>query len=61
MASRWLVVKVNTDQLSSLSQRFGINSIPTLAVFKAGHEVRRQPGALPASGIRQFMEQATQL
>jgi thioredoxin 2 len=60
-AGRWLVVKVNTDELSSLSQRFRIDSIPTLAVFKAGHEVARQPGAMPGSGIREFMERAIRL
>src|SRR5262245_56272228 len=30
---RYLVVKVNTDALSDLGQRFGIRSIPTMAVF----------------------------
>ena len=47
-AGKALVVKVNTDELSDLGQRFGIRSIPTLAVFAGGREVgenlRRAPG-----------------
>ena len=30
-AGRYLVVKVNTDALSDLGERFGIRSIPTMA------------------------------
>jgi molecular chaperone GrpE len=35
-----------------------VNAIPALALFKAGREVARQGGAMPASAIRQFIEQA---
>ncbi|HZP47804.1 MAG TPA: thioredoxin domain-containing protein [Vicinamibacterales bacterium] len=38
-AGRVLVVKVNTDELADLGQRFGIRSIPTLAIFSGGREV----------------------
>jgi thioredoxin 2 len=57
-AGRWLVAKVNTEELPSLAQRFSITGIPTLAVFKAGREVARQSGALPATRIRQFIERS---
>src|SRR5665213_3184886 len=40
-AGRWLVVKVNTDVCTDLGERFGIRSIPTLAVFSGGREVAR--------------------
>src|SRR5215208_7208307 len=40
-AGRLLVVKVNTDALAELGERFGIRSIPTLAVFAGGREVGR--------------------
>lgn len=46
-----VVAKVNTELLPSVAQRFRIESIPTMAVFKAGKEVRRTMGAKPASGI----------
>jgi thioredoxin 2 len=43
--------KVNTDNESTLGSRFGIQSIPTLILFKGGREVARQSGALSASGL----------
>ena len=57
-AGRLLVVKVNTDELSDLGQRFGIRSIPTLAVFAGGKEVARESGARPAEEIEAFIAQA---
>jgi thioredoxin 2 len=57
-ASRWLVAKVNTEALSGLARRFRVNAIPTLILFKAGREAGRQAGAMPADGIRQFIQQA---
>jgi thioredoxin 2 len=59
-AGKMLVVKVNTDELSDLGERFGIRSIPTLTVFAGGREVARTAGARPASDIEKFVEQATQ-
>ena len=58
-AGKVLVVKVNTDELQDLGQRFGIRSIPTLAVFAGGKEVTRSAGARPANEIEKLIEQAT--
>jgi thioredoxin 2 len=58
-AGKILVVKVNTAELSDLGQRFGIQSIPTMAVFAGGHEVGRTSGARPANDIEAFVEQST--
>jgi|SRR6266545_2321576 thioredoxin 2 len=57
-AGRALVVKVNTDELSELGQRFGIRSIPTMAIFSGGKEVARTSGARPAADIEAFLEQS---
>ena len=57
-AGRVLVVKVNTDELPELGQRFGIRSIPTLVVFAQGREVSRASGARPAADIESWLEQA---
>jgi thioredoxin 2 len=57
-AGKALVVKVNTDELSDLGQRFGIRSIPTMAVFAGGKEVARTSGARPAADIEAFLEQS---
>lgn len=55
-AGRWLVVKVNTEDLPDVAARLGISSIPTLAVFRMGREVSRQAGAMPAARIVEFLE-----
>jgi thioredoxin 2 len=57
-AGRFLVVKVNTEALPDLGARFGIRSIPTMAVFAHGKEVARTAGARPAADIESFVEQA---
>ncbi len=57
-AGRWLVAKVNTEDLPGLAQRFRVSAIPTLGLFKFGREIARQAGALPAAAIRQFLAQA---
>jgi thioredoxin 2 len=57
-AGRWLVVKVNTEDLSDLAATFGIQSIPTMAVFSGGREVARTSGARPAPQIESFVEHA---
>jgi thioredoxin 2 len=55
---RFLIVKVNTDELPDLGERYAIRSIPTLAVFVAGREVTRTAGARPADDIEAFVTQA---
>lgn len=55
---RFLVVKVNTDAVPELGQRFGIRSIPTMAVFAEGREAARTSGARPAADIEAFVAQA---
>ena len=57
-AGRMLVVKVDTDALPDLSHRFGIRSIPTMAVFVKGREAARSAGARPAQEIEAFIDQA---
>ena len=59
-AGKYLVVKVNTDVLADLGERFGIRSIPTMAVFAGGREAARTAGARPANDIEAFVEQSTQ-
>jgi thioredoxin 2 len=50
------VVKVNTDDSPRVSQRFGIQGIPTLVVMKDGKEADRVTGAMPEPQIRQWLE-----
>jgi thioredoxin 2 len=50
------LAKVNTEDEQGLAMRFGIRSIPTLAIFVAGQERARQAGAMDASGIVRWVE-----
>lgn len=45
------LVKVDTEAEQSLGARFGIRSIPTLALFRGGRELARQAGAMGAADI----------
>ena len=55
---RYLIVKVNTEAVPELGDRFAIRSIPTMAVFAAGVERGRTSGARPAADIERFVTQA---
>lgn len=41
-----LFVKVNTENEQSLGAKYNIRSIPTLVIYKNGHEVKRESGAM---------------
>lgn len=55
---RLLVLKVDTDAAPALSQRFGIRSIPTIALFRAGAELSRQTGVLPKPRLDAWLDEA---
>ncbi len=45
-ALKALFVKVNTEIEQTLASKFLIKSIPTIAIFKEGNEIKRVNGAL---------------
>jgi thioredoxin 2 len=57
-AGRYLVVKVNTDEITDVAARFRIRSIPTLALVHGGREIDRIAGARPAPDIEAFAARA---
>jgi thioredoxin 2 len=57
-AGSFVIVKVNTDALADLGERFAIRSIPTMAVFAGGREIARTAGARPANEIEAFITKA---
>jgi thioredoxin 2 len=59
-AGIFVVVKLNTEALPQVGSRFGVQSIPTMTVFKDGHEVARTAGARPAADIAAFVNNAIQ-
>lgn len=57
-AGKFVVAKVNTEQLPALGERYNIRSIPTMAVFVHGKEAARTAGARPAAAIEAFIRQS---
>ena len=45
------LAKLNTEAEQMLGARYNIRSIPTLALFRGGHEIARQAGAMDAGNI----------
>jgi thioredoxin len=53
--------KVNTDEEQELAGAFGIQSIPTLMVFREKVILFQEPGALPGSALEQVITHAKTL
>jgi thioredoxin 2 len=51
LAPDYVVAKLNTENEQAIAARFGIRSIPTLALFHKGRVVAQQPGAMDLNGI----------
>jgi thioredoxin 1 len=50
------VVKVNTDEQSSIASHYGIRSIPTLMIFMGGQKMEQMVGAIPKSTLANAIE-----
>lgn len=50
------VGKVNVDEENSLAAGFGINSIPTVILFKNGKAVQQAVGYYPKEKLLEFFE-----
>ena len=50
------VLKVDVDEAPEVSARYGIQSIPTLILFRDGRMVDRKLGALPMEELRRFVD-----
>ena len=51
LKGRAVLAKVNSDDNPQASVRNRIRSIPTLLLFQAGHEAKRQSGAMSAQDL----------
>ncbi len=54
--TRAQLAKVNTEAEQALAAKYGIRSIPTLVVFKAGQEVDRIAGAMDQQRLLNWMQ-----
>ncbi|MEE4244378.1 MAG: thioredoxin TrxC [Kangiellaceae bacterium] len=53
-----ILLKVDTQANQQAAIDFNIRSIPTLALFQAGREIKRMSGALPLPQLKQWISQA---
>jgi len=51
------LAKVDTEAQQQLAQQFQIRSIPTLALFKHGKELKRQAGAMDLNNLLSWARQ----
>ncbi len=52
------VGKVNIDDFPAIAQRYHINSIPTVLIFKDGEPVNQVMGAVPKKHLEEMLKQA---
>ena len=50
------LAKLNTETEQAIGAQYSIRSIPTLALFKNGQELARQPGAMGAADIVRWVQ-----
>jgi thioredoxin 2 len=55
LAGKALVVKVDTEKLPELAQRYRVQGIPNFAVFKGGALAHQQAGAMRAPQLVQLI------
>lgn len=57
LAGRALVLKVDTEALGALAQRYRTTSIPMFMVFRGGRTVFQQAGAVREADLLHYVEQ----
>jgi thioredoxin 1 len=51
-------VKLNVDENQEIAVKYGIQSIPSLLLFKNGNEIARTVGAAPKEAYQKFIEES---
>lgn len=52
------IVKVDVDDNGELANRYGVQSIPTIKVFKNGAELDTKVGFMPKEVLKELIEEA---
>jgi thioredoxin 1 len=58
MGGKVKITKLNIDDNPLITQKFNINSIPTLMIFKDGVPAATQVGALPKTKIEAWINKS---
>jgi thioredoxin 1 len=58
LGSKVKIVKLNVDENPNTAAKYGIQSIPTLMIFKDGQMASRQVGAAPKQKLEQWITAA---
>ncbi|MEW6604642.1 MAG: thioredoxin [Thermoproteota archaeon] len=58
MAGKVKVAKLNVDENQEIAMKYGVQSIPSLILFKGGKEVARTIGAAPKEAYLKFIEKS---
>lgn len=56
MAGKVKVAKLNVDENQEIAMKYGVQSIPSLILFKGGKEVARTIGAAPKETYMKFID-----
>ena len=56
LKTRVRFAKLDTENAQGVAARYGIRSIPTMILYRAGREAARVSGAMDARGIRAWLE-----
>jgi thioredoxin 1 len=57
MAGKARVLKIDIDRNQPLARQYGIQSVPTLMIFKAGKLLWRQSGAMDKNSLIKRIEE----
>jgi len=58
LAGKALVVKVDTEKIPQLAQRYRVSGIPNFVVFRDGRLVKQQAGAMRATDLARLLDGA---
>ncbi|MEP0825948.1 MAG: thioredoxin [Nitrososphaera sp.] len=58
LAGKVKVAKLNVDENQEIAMKYGVQSIPSLILFKGGKEVARTIGAAPKEAYLKFIEKS---
>ncbi|MDM8302655.1 thioredoxin [Collinsella tanakaei] len=58
LEGKLIVAKCNVDENQDIAMKYGVMSIPTLVMLKAGNEAMRTVGAMPKARLAAEIEKA---